>query len=97
MIVRVAGQLAGLLARCLLETAILFLAVGLLLGVAAFRVGRRLIVPGQDPLERLSGRAALLSSLIPRRPPQAAETGSGEEYGELVDFARAAQTKGSAS
>lgn len=94
MIVRLIGQLAGLLARCLLETAILFLAVGLLLGVAAFRVGRRLVLPGQDPLERFSGRAALLNSLIPRRPPASPQNGSGEVYGDLVDFARAAQSKG---
>lgn len=72
------ARLLGLLARCLLETAILFLAVGLLLAVAGFRVLRRLAVTKEDPLENLSGKAALLSSLIPRQAASVAVE-DGEE------------------
>lgn len=78
-------RLLLLLARTLLETAVLFLAVAALLGLLAFRVGRRLVRDGQDPLERLSGRAAVLNGFFPARnghDPQAAAgmaSGGGEE------------------
>jgi hypothetical protein len=56
-----------LLVRALLEAAIIFLAVGALLLVFSYRLGRRLATTSPDPLERMSGRAAQLVTLFPRR------------------------------
>lgn len=57
-----------LLVRALLECAIVFLAVGAVLCVLSFRIGRRLVTDTTDPLERLSGRAAQLNAMFPRKP-----------------------------
>lgn len=67
-------------AKSLLEIGIVFLAVGAVLCVLSFRVGRRLITTSDDPLERISARAAQLNQLIPRR--RRATAAGDEEYGE---------------
>ncbi len=62
--------LALMLAKALLESAVILLAVAAILMMASFRIGRRLVTTSDDPLERLSGRAAQLNALIPRRVAQ---------------------------
>ena len=57
-----------MVARALLETALVLLAVGMVFAVLSFRVGRRLVTTREDPFERLSARASQLNALIPRRP-----------------------------
>lgn len=71
-----------MLARALLECAIVFLAVGAVLCVLSFRVGRRLVTTSDDPLERLSARAAQLNQLIPRRRATAARDDEYEDEDE---------------
>lgn len=56
-----------LLVRALLECAIVFLAVGAVLCVLSFRLGRRLVTTSNDPLERFSARALQVNNLFPRR------------------------------
>lgn len=60
--------LAVFVARALLESAIILLAVAAVLLVFSFRLGRRLATTSPDRLEQLSGRAAQLATLFPRRP-----------------------------
>ncbi len=61
--------LAVTLARALLESAVILLAVAAVLMVASYRLGRRVITTSPDRLEGISGRALQLAALIPRRPP----------------------------
>lgn len=70
-----------MLAKSLLEVGLVFLAVGAVLCVLSFRVGRRLVTTSEDPLERLSARAAQVNKLIPRRRA----TAPGDEYDEDDD------------
>ena len=58
------ARLAGLAVRVLLEASILLLVMGALLGLLAFRVSRRLVVTGQDPLERMSGPAGTVLGML---------------------------------
>ncbi len=57
------------LARTLLESAVILLAVAAILLVLSYRVGRRVVTTSPDRLETLSGRALQLAALVPRRPP----------------------------
>lgn len=59
--------LAQTLARCLLESAVILLAVAAILLVASFRIGRRVVTTSPDRLETLSGRATQLIRMIPKR------------------------------
>ncbi len=59
--------LAVTLARTLLESAVILLAVAAILLVLSYRVGRRVVTTSPDRLETLSGRALQLAALIPRR------------------------------
>ena len=61
--------LLTMLVKALLEVAVVFVAVGVVLAVCSFRLGRRLVTTSDDPLERLSARAFQLNALIPRRAP----------------------------
>ncbi len=61
--------LATTLARALLESAVILLAVAAVLMVASYRLGRRVITTSPDRLEGISGKALQLAALIPRRPP----------------------------
>lgn len=60
-------------AKSLLEIGIVFLAVGAVLCVLSFRVGRRLVTTTDDPLERFSARAAQINALVPRRATAAGD------------------------
>jgi hypothetical protein len=51
-------RLVGLLVRVLLEAAVVFLAVGVVLLIVTYRVGRRVVVDRPDRLSRLSGGQA---------------------------------------
>ncbi len=57
------------LARTLLESAVILLAVAAILLVLSYRVGRRVVTTSPDRLETLSGRAMQLAALVSRRPP----------------------------
>lgn len=61
------SRLTLLLVRVLLETAVLLAAVALLLTVAAYRVGRRLLRDRPDPLERGSAAVTSAAQAILRR------------------------------
>lgn len=61
--------LGRLLVRVLLETAVLFLSVALLLLVFSYRLGRRVVASGPDRFEGLSGKALQALALFPRHAP----------------------------
>ena len=61
------ARLLALLVRVLLETAMILLVIAALLGMFAFRVGRRTILKDPDGrLERFSGPIAQLLHAFPR-------------------------------
>ena len=66
--------LLTMLVKALLETACVLLAVAAVMLVFSFRIGRRLVTTTDDPLERLSSRAAQLNAFFPRREVEEEET-----------------------
>ena len=53
-----------LLVKCLLETALIFIGVGLVFAFGAWRISRRLVTLHPDRLEKLSGPAGMLMQFL---------------------------------